>query len=140
MILWRDKPVREAPPVLDTDYLGRLQKHLGADVTRELMADGMLELSDRMERLPVLAGRAATEDLARLTHDIAGAAGHLGLSALSFHAFAANRVLRGGAAGALDEVIAPMMACREASMDALGRFCKTGVPQVDGPQAEFVPE
>lgn len=124
MILWKEKQAPEAPPLLDTAYLERLQKHLGVDVTRELMADGMLELADRMNRLPAMAAERKSEDIARLAHDIAGAAGHLGLSRLSYHATEVNRELREKPARPLEEVIAPLVACKGGSLDALGRFCR----------------
>lgn len=124
MILSREQPARDVPPVLDTAYLERLQKHLGADVTRELMADGMLELADRLNRLPGMAADRKTDDIARLAHDVAGAAGHLGLSRLSFHATEANRALRDQPDGPLEDVIAPMLSCQDMSLDALGAFCR----------------
>ena len=129
MTLWREKPAPDAPPVLDTAYLERLQKHLGADVTRELMADGMLELADRMDRLPGMAAERKAEDIARLAHDVAGAAGHLGLSRLSYHATEANRVLRSDTGLSLEDVIAPMLSCQGASLDALGQFCRNAAPK-----------
>ena len=93
MMTWGNKGAVDVPPVLDTAYLQRLQNHLGEDVTRELMADGILELSDRLDRLDALASAGQIGELRKLTHDITGAAGHLGLSALSFHAAEANRAL-----------------------------------------------
>ena len=128
--MWSKKPATDAPPYLDTAYLERLQKHLGEDVTRELMADGMLELSDRLDRVEHLAEKQQVGELRRLTHDIAGAAGHLGLSALSFHAAEANRALRDDSPQPAKGVMKAMLECRAQSLDSLAAFCKIGVGQL----------
>ena len=129
MINWGSEAEADAPPVLDTAYLQRLQKHLGEDVTRELMADGILELSDRLDRLHALAKDGQIVELRRLTHDITGAAGHLGLSALSYHAAEANRALRDDQPNGQTAIMDKVLECKNASLDALSRFCKIGSPQ-----------
>lgn len=81
MFEWlKPEPVR---PVLDAAYLERLAGHLGKTVLDELMADGLIELADRMSRLDEMADAGDLAGLARLGHDLVGMAGHLGLSRLS---------------------------------------------------------
>ena len=133
MIKWANKREVDVPPMLDTAYLQRLQKHLGEDVTRELMADGIIELSDRLDRLGALVGEGQVGELRKLTHDITGAAGHLGLSALSFFAAEANRTLREAGADERAGAMEKVLACKARSLDALARFCKIG--QVVPPSA-----
>jgi HPt (histidine-containing phosphotransfer) domain-containing protein len=80
-------------PVLDSEYLVRLDSHLGTSVMVELLADGMIELTDHLTRL---AERAADDHdgIARLGHDLVGMAGHLGLNQLSAAAAEMNRAAR----------------------------------------------
>ncbi len=132
MIGWSGKSREEVPRILDEGYLTRLSGHLGAEETRELLADGMLELADRLERLERLAAEGDTSGLSALTHDIAGAAGHLGLSALSWYAARANRDLREASTRDLARMIAPLTDCRAASIDALGRYCRQDGPNTPG--------
>lgn len=124
MIAWPGKHEEPEAPILDMGYLERLSGHLGSEVASELLADGMLELADRLDRVADLADRADVESLLRLTHDIAGASGHLGLSALSRHAAAANRDLRTVAPSAASRVVRPMLEVRSASIEALGQYCR----------------
>lgn len=131
MIAWSGKTEEPDMPILDIGYLERLSGHLGAEVASELLADGMLELADRLDRVADMADRADVDSLLRLTHDIAGASGHLGLSALSRHAAAANRDLRTVAPTAAARVVRPMLDVRSASIEALGRFCRTTAPGKD---------
>lgn len=129
MILWRGKDKEPTASVLDEAYLERLQKHLGLEVTRELMADGVIELSDRMDRIADLAKAGEAEALSRLAHEIAGASGHLGLAALSLHAVEAQRALRAERAfkaKELERIVAPMLKIKRPSIDALADFCKIG--------------
>jgi hypothetical protein len=107
------------PPLLDTDYLGRLRQHLGAGVVAELMADGRLELMDRTGQLSRLAAAGDAQGLRRVSHDLIAVAGHLGLSALSLAAVALNRSLEGGSAADLAELSAPVVALAERSLAAL---------------------
>ena len=86
-------------PTLDTEYLARLSGHLGASVLAELLADGLIELTDRLTRLDELATAGDLDGIARLGHDLVGMAGHLGLSRLSAAAAEMNRSARDGAAG-----------------------------------------
>ncbi len=86
-------------PTLDTEYLARLSGHLGASVLAELLADGLIELTDRLARLDELAAAGDLDGIARLGHDLVGMAGHLGLTRLSAAAAEMNRAAREGAAG-----------------------------------------
>ncbi len=97
MFEWRTpEPER---PTLDTEYLARLSGHLGASVLAELLADGLIELTDRLARLEELAAAGNLDGIARLGHDLVGMTGHLGLSRLSAAAAGINRAARDGAAG-----------------------------------------
>jgi HPt (histidine-containing phosphotransfer) domain-containing protein len=124
MIGWLGKSEAAGPPILDEGYLERLASHIGMEEARELLADGMLELSDRLDRLAQLASDRDVEGLLTLTHDIAGAAGHMGLSAMSHEAVEANRTLREGTGGDPSSVVSRLARCRDPSIDALGRFCR----------------
>jgi len=94
------KPEPERP-VLDTVYLVRLSGHLGQTALDELLADGLIELADRVGRVSQLAEAGDTAGLRRISHDLAGMAGHLGLSRLSATAVELGRLLRdGGTSGA----------------------------------------
>ncbi len=97
MFEWRaPEPER---PTLDTAYLARLGGHLGASVMAELLADGLIELTDRLARLAELAAAGDLDGIARLGHDLVGMTGHLSLTRLSAAAAGINRAARDGAAG-----------------------------------------
>ena len=95
MLEWRTQGPKR--PMLDTDYLARLRGHLGASVLAELLADGLIELTDRLARLDELAAAGDFDGIARLGHDLVGMTGHLGLSRLSAAAAEMNRAAREGA-------------------------------------------
>ena len=133
MIGWRGKSGSSGPPLIDHGYLERLAGHLGHEVMQELLADGMLELSDRLTRIEELALKGDREALAALTHDIVGAAGHLGLSAMSSHAAEANRALQDQRGSNLMACVRDMLDCRDASVNALGRFCRENVVRAAEP-------
>jgi HPt (histidine-containing phosphotransfer) domain-containing protein len=97
MFEWRTPEPEK--PTLDTGYLERLGGHLGASVLAELMADGLIELTDRLARLDELAAAGDLDGIARLGHDLVGMAGHLGLTRLSAAAAGINRAARDGSAG-----------------------------------------
>jgi HPt (histidine-containing phosphotransfer) domain-containing protein len=82
-------------PLLDVDYLARLERHVGATVLTELLADGLIELTDRLARLGELAEAGDLDGIARLGHDLVGMAGHLGLTRLSATAAEMSRAARG---------------------------------------------
>jgi len=83
-----------ARPLLDEAYLDRLAAHLGEEAVAELLSDGLIELADRFAEAKRLIAEADGQGLVRLTHDLTGVAGHMGLSALSAAAAEANRALR----------------------------------------------
>ena len=78
-------------PVLDRAYLARLDGHVGTVVLAELLADGLIELTDRLTRLGELAAAGDLGGVAQLGHDLVGMAGHLGLARLSVAAAEMNR-------------------------------------------------
>ena len=81
-------------PVLDPGYVGRLEEQVGADVVVELFADGLVELSDRLDRLADAARDRERDSALALAHDLTSVAGHLGLARLSLTAADCQRVLR----------------------------------------------
>ena len=92
MFEWlKSDPVR---PVLDNGYLIRLAVHLGEVELNEILADGLIELTDRLARAAEMASTGDADGLARLGHDLVGMAGHLGLSQLSAAAVELNRAAR----------------------------------------------
>jgi HPt (histidine-containing phosphotransfer) domain-containing protein len=108
-------------PTLDTGYLARLGGHLGASVMAELLADGLIELTDRLTRLEELAAVGDLDGIARLGHDLVGMAGHLGLSRLSAAAAEMNRAAREGAAGQAVAIVAEIRWLGADSVDAMRR-------------------
>lgn len=105
--------------ILDEAFLGRLERHVGPAVLRELLADGLIELTDRLERLAQAVDDGHREEVFRIGHDIAGLAGHIGLSALSAHAVAMNRAARAEPDRAVATVAAPVIAAGPSAVDAL---------------------
>lgn len=120
MINWPGLKKAAEPPLLDTGYLDRLEMHLGEAALTELIADGMLELSDRLDRVAVGAAGGDGDAVAHLCHDIASVAGHLGLSRLSAAAIDLNRVLRETAPTPPGCLTAPLTPVGAQSLDALG--------------------
>lgn len=83
-------------PMLDEEFLGRLAGYVGQAVLAELVADGLIELADRLTRLAEQMADGDLDAVARIGHDLVGMAGHLGLARLSAAAAAMNRVARDG--------------------------------------------
>ncbi len=119
MFEWRTPEPEK--PMLDTGYLARLGGHLGAVVLAELMADGLIELTDRLSRLDELAAAGDLDAIARLGHDLVGMAGHLGLTRLSAAAAAMNRAAREGATGQAVAMVAEIRWLGAESVDAMRR-------------------
>ena len=94
MFNWKGRAKCDGPAVLDEAYLERLAGHLGEDTLRELMCDGLLELVDRVNSINALLEAGDSETLGKIVHDVAGMAGHLGLSRLSSAAVHSERALR----------------------------------------------
>ncbi len=104
MFTGRHREPREKPVLLDEPYLERLESHLGEAELRELLSDGLLELSDRIDRIPSLVEAADREELVGHLHDVVGMAGHLGLTRLSHAAVDAGRAFQADGSGELDAV------------------------------------
>ena len=120
MFEWRTPEPEK--PVLDTGYLARLGGHLGAVVLDELMADGLIELTDRLTRLDELAAVGDIDAIARLGHDLVGMAGHLGLTRLSAAAAELNRAARDGAADQAVAIVAEIRCLGADSVDAMRQY------------------
>ena len=120
MFEWRTPEPEK--PVLDTGYLARLGGHLGAVVLDELMADGLIELTDRLTRLDELAAAGDIDAIARLGHDLVGMAGHLGLTRLSAAAAELNRAARDGAADQAVAIVAEIRGLGADSVDAMRQY------------------
>ncbi|MEM9145383.1 MAG: Hpt domain-containing protein [Pseudomonadota bacterium] len=119
MLNWgRKKPTRE-PPVLDHGFLKRLTDHLGAKLVRELLADGLIEITDRLERLAEQAGSDKRRPALQTSHDIAGLAGHIGLSALSRSAVELNRAARNDPLAPIAELARPVLEAGPPAVEAL---------------------
>ncbi len=116
------RPPEPAKPTLDAGYLARLGGHLGASVLAELMADGLIELTDRLARLDELAAAGDLAGIARLGHDLVGMAGHLGLTRLSAAAAGMNRAAREGAEGQAVALAAEIRWLGAESVDAMRRY------------------
>ena len=123
MMKWFKRAPVSARPVLDRSYLERLANHIGETETRELMADGMLELSDRLDRLAELGAKGQLETVASLCHEIAGAAGHQGLAALSHAAVEANRKAREENPPSANKLAESVLRHRKAAIEALSAYC-----------------
>jgi HPt (histidine-containing phosphotransfer) domain-containing protein len=113
-------------PVLDTAYLDRLAAHLGAQTVDELLADGLIELCDRLERMEGLAAAGERETFLALMHDLTAIAGHLGLAELSALAAQANREGRSDADAPLDALAAPLNTAAPAALTALRDHLRYG--------------
>ena len=109
-------------PILDTGYLARLAGHVGPVVLAELMADGMIELTDRLTRLGELVAAGDLDGIARLGHDLVGMAGHLGLTRLSALAAGMNRTAREGDNATTAPLVAEVRRVGAASTDAMRRY------------------
>jgi len=127
VVHWLTRKAQGFRPVLDVEYLCRLEAHLGEAVVAELLFDGLMELSDRLDRLTRLAESGDHEALGHLGHDLIATAGHLGLSALSIAAADMQRRLRepagprgqGPDARNLEIIAAPVRHLTEPSLNAL---------------------
>ena len=94
--MFQRRPAEPERPTLDTGYLDRLESHLKPAALAELMADGLIELTDRLKRLDELERSPDLDALARMGHDLVGMAGNLGLARLSAAAAEMNRAARDG--------------------------------------------
>ncbi len=124
MFDWLKRTAPE-PPVLDFAYLERLESHIERAVVRELMADGMIDLIDKLDRLKSHATDGNLDDVAAIAHDIAGVSGHLGLTALSHAAVALNRSARAGDEQTTTALAAPLIEQSGPALEALRRYLNT---------------
>lgn len=94
--MFQRRPAEPERPTLDTDHLDRLEGHIGQAALAELIADGLIELADRLNRLAELERTRDLDAMARLGHDLVGMSGNLGLARLSEAAGEMNRAARDG--------------------------------------------
>ena len=80
--MFESRKVEPELPTLDIGHLTGLERHLGAAVLAELIADALFTLPDRLARLEQLARGGDFDRLGRTGHDLLGLAGNLGLSRL----------------------------------------------------------
>jgi HPt (histidine-containing phosphotransfer) domain-containing protein len=109
-------------PILDNGYLARLGGHIGVTVMSELMADGLIELTDRLTRLGELVAAGDLDGIARLGHDLVGMAGHLGLARLSALSAGMNRAAREGNSTTIAPLVAEVRRVGAASTDAVRQY------------------
>ena len=109
-------------PMLDTGYLERLAGHVGTTVLAELMADGLIELTDRLARLAELEAAGDLDGIARLGHDLVGMTGHLGLTRLSASAAAMNSAAREGIASNAAPLVSEARQLGADSTEAMRRY------------------
>lgn len=126
MLPWTRKTATPDLADLDPAYLRRLAGHIGQAETLELLADGMLDLADRLDRVPALVSAGDATGLGDLLHEVAGAAGHLGLTALSAQAVAGQQALRSDATPDLAAIAEAVMAKRQPALDAVRAYCQAG--------------
>jgi hypothetical protein len=117
------------PALLDEDYLSGLARHLGTAHACELLADGMIDMIGRLERLAEVARGGDSGAIAALSHEIAGASGHLGLALVSHYAARASHASRCG--GDPLPWIEALMGIRSASIGALRDYCAAGRQEVE---------
>lgn len=119
MLEWQSR--REpAPPILNYEYLNGLRRHLGTPHTRELLADGMIELMGRLDRLGEVVSAGDNGEVAALAHEIVGASGHLGLSLISHYAAQASATARRGDP---TEWVRAVLEVRTVSIGRLRDYC-----------------
>ncbi|MEM1345674.1 MAG: Hpt domain-containing protein [Pseudomonadota bacterium] len=129
MLGWlKGRPRAPARPILDSEFLARLEGHIGADVVQELLSDGLIEIEDRLQALERAAARHDRGEALRLAHDITGIAGHLGLSALSLASASLVREGREAPDHATPALVAPVLALGPDALAALRRRVEAGVP------------
>ena len=117
--MFQRRPAEPERAMLDSGYLDRLESHLGSAALAELLADGLIELTDRLKRVGELERSANLEALAGLGHDLVGMAGNLGLARLSAAAADMNRAARDGSVPAAQAEAAAVRRLGVEATDAL---------------------
>ena len=113
------KPARPEAELLDNSYLASLEAALGRSVTRDVLADGLIEVSDRLDNLAALAQADRRIEVQQTAHDIAGGAGQLGLHALSVAARKLEQDLKAEPPAAMSPLVEGFLALRPVSLTAL---------------------
>jgi hypothetical protein len=119
-MLDRQLRAEREPAILNHEYLAGLQKYLGAAHASELLADGMIDLVGRLDRLAEVAARGDRGAVAALSHEIVGAAGHLGLGLMSHLAAQASMAARSGDPTSWIEAL---LEVRATSIGKLREYC-----------------
>jgi HPt (histidine-containing phosphotransfer) domain-containing protein len=140
MFEWLTKTAEPPPAVLDEAYLRRLESHVGSDAMAELMSDGLIELKDKLDNLEARAGSATVKQIAPLCHDIAGAAGNLGLTAMTQAAVQANRSAIGDNPPPVAEIAALVLACRDVAFEEAEAFRSGFTPPGVDDEAQMDPD
>ena len=124
MAKWRSGRGRGARQVLDIAYLDRVAGHVGRAELNERLVDGLLELSDLLDRLEGLAEANDRDEVLTLARTLTGVSGHLGLSAL---AAASAEAIRMGRRPKLSTagLARPLLAQRALALEALARHGTT---------------
>lgn len=107
---------------LDLQFLDQLVTHLGTDVVAELMADGIIELVDRLDRMAEMSVDEHRAVLAAMAHDVGGQAGNMGLVGLSRLALRAEQVLKDPGLGDGAEAVVAVLDRRDTALDALRSY------------------
>ena len=129
MVKWFSARDADTPVILDLGYLQRLTKHIGQRETQELLADGMLDLTDRLDRLRHFGQEGDVKAVASLAHEIAGAAGHQGLTAMAHAAFDVARLVREKPNTQASDLAALILTWQDPSIEALAEYCSQPIMQ-----------
>ncbi|MEM8700167.1 MAG: Hpt domain-containing protein [Pseudomonadota bacterium] len=105
--------------LLDRAYIEELATHLGAELATELLADGMIAVSDRLARLAANQD-ASLQEVARMAHDLTGAAGQIGLHALCAAARRLEHLALSQRVAEVPGAMGQVLSLGTASIDALG--------------------
>lgn len=114
------KPEPDDYPNLDEGYLDRLAGFIGEAPLRELLADGLIDLSDKLDSVEALAAAGDRAGVAGVAHVMIGIAGHLGLTRLSLAAVDLERAARSDGEP-LDPAVRTVTALAAPGLSALAR-------------------
>jgi HPt (histidine-containing phosphotransfer) domain-containing protein len=119
-MLDRQLRAESVPPILNHEYLAGLRRHLGTAHACELLADGMIDVVGRLDRLAEMGERGDNAGIAALAHEVVGAAGHLGLHRISQFSAHVSQAARGGDPSAWLEALLDV---RAVSIGMLRAYC-----------------